>query len=78
MNKLEKLFKPQEPFYKIQIGRRNFAFLAHQALALFGFLRKNVTLERFLVGNFAGARYFEPLFGTRIRSNLWHWGCIFA
>src|SRR5580704_16525651 len=54
LNRLEKLFKPQQPFDKIQIGRRYLAFLAHQALALLGFLGKNMTFERFLVGDLAG------------------------
>jgi hypothetical protein len=31
-----------------------------------------VALERLLVGNFAGAGYFKPFFGTGICFNLWH------
>jgi hypothetical protein len=46
--------------------------VAHDALALLGFLSKNMTLERFLEGDLAGAGHFEPLLGTRIRSNLGH------
>jgi hypothetical protein len=39
------------------------------AIRLFG---KNVTLEGFLMRNFAGAGYFESFFGTGVCFHLWH------
>jgi hypothetical protein len=33
---------------------------------------KNVTLEGFLMRNFAGAGYFKSFFGTGVCFNLWH------
>ena len=69
------LFKPEEPFYKIQIGLTDFAFLGHETFAFFGFLGKNVAFERFLEGDLTCAGHFKPLFCTRIGSNLWHLTC---
>ncbi len=45
---------------------------AQITFSLFGFFGQNVTLKTFLVGDFAGARYFKTLFGTGICFNLWH------
>ena len=66
------LLEPQQTFDKVQVGLADFTFLVHQALALLGFLSKNVTFKRFLEGDFAGAGDLEPLFGTRVGFNLWH------
>ncbi len=47
-------------------------FVSHIALAFLGLFSKDVTFEGLLVGDFAGAGYFKPLFGTGIRFYLWH------
>jgi hypothetical protein len=51
------------------------ALLVHVTLALLGLLGENVTLERFLEGDFAGAGDLKPLFGARIGFYLWHFEC---
>ena len=53
-------------------------FLAEVALAFLGFLCEDVTFERLLVSNLAGAGYLESLLGTRVRFDLWHFACFFC
>jgi len=69
------LLKPQQAFYEIGIRPADHSLLIEGAFAFLRFLGKNVTFERLLVGNFARAGHFKPLFGTRIGLNLWHFGC---
>jgi hypothetical protein len=42
----------------------NHAVNTHVAFTLGRFFSKNVATKTFLVSNFAGSRYFEPLFGA--------------
>ena len=49
--------------------------LIEAALTFLGLLGQNMTLERALEGDLAGARDLKPLFGTRIGFNLWHFKC---
>jgi hypothetical protein len=52
------------------------SLFAEIAFAFLGFLGKNVTFEGFLVGDLPGAGYFEPLLGTGIRLDLWHFNYV--
>lgn len=70
------LLQSQQTFHKIHIGVLHLAFHPHGTLALLGLLSKDVTFERFLEGDLAGTGHFEPLLGTRIRSNLGHLECV--
>lgn len=49
--------------------RTIYSELAFTAVRLFS---KNVTFERFLMRDLAGAGYFKSFFGTGVRFNLWH------
>ena len=42
----------------------DFSILPHGTLAAFGFFGKKVSAKSFLMGDFPGAGYFEPLLGT--------------
>ena len=53
----------------------NGAFLVQGAFAFLRLLRENVAFESALEGDLAGACYLEPLFGTRVGFNLWHFKC---
>jgi hypothetical protein len=66
------LFQPQQTFYKIGIGLVYNAFLIEVTLTLLGLLGQDVTFERTLEGDLAGAGDLESLLGTRIGFNLWH------
>ena len=72
------LLQPQQPLYKIRMAGSDDPFLAEVALAFLGFFGKNVTFERLLVSDLAGAGYFEALLGTRVRFDLWHFECFFC
>ena len=50
-------------------------FLIQVTLALLGFLGENVAFESTLESDLTGARDLEPLFGTRVGFNLWHFKC---
>jgi hypothetical protein len=42
------------------------------SFAFFAFLGKNVSLERFLVGNLPCTGHLEPFLGAGVGFNLWH------
>ena len=70
-----RLLEAKEALHEIRMGSANQTFLGHVALALLGFLGENVTFEELLVSDLAGAGYLEPLLGTRVRFDLWHFEC---
>ena len=51
------------------------AFLIEVAFAFLGLLGQDMTFESSLEGDLSGAGDLEPLFGTRIGFNLWHFKC---
>jgi hypothetical protein len=69
------LLEAEQALYEIRMRMANETFLGHVALAFLGFLGENVTFERLLVSDLAGAGYFETLLGTRVRFDLWHFEC---
>ena len=69
------LLEAEQALYEIRMGRANETFLGHVALAFLGFLGEDVTFEGLLVSDLAGTGYFEPLLGTRVRFDLWHFEC---
>jgi hypothetical protein len=56
----------------MQIGVVYYTFLAQAAFTFGAFFGKNVAFKRFLIRDFAGARYFKTFFCTRVGFNLWH------
>ena len=70
------LFESEQPFYKIHVRSSDFPFLAEITFAFLGLLSKNVAFEGLLVGDLPRAGYFEPLLGTGIRLDLWHFECV--
>ena len=56
----------QKTFYEIKVGFGNFSVFSQVTFPLFRFLCQDVTLERLLVSDLAGAGYFETLLGTRV------------
>ena len=69
------LLEAEQALYEIRVRTADHAFLGHVALAFLGFLGEDVTFERLLVSDLAGAGYFEALLGTRVRFDLWHFEC---
>ena len=70
-----RLLQTQQALYEIRMRMADNAFLGHVALAFLGFLGEDVTFEGLLVSDLAGAGYLEPLLGTRVRFDLWHFEC---
>ncbi len=44
-----------------------------RTLTFFGFFCQDVSLKGLLVGDLSGAGNFEPLFGTGVGLNFWHY-----
>ena len=69
------LLETQQALYEIRVRTAHNTLLGHIALAFLGFLGEDVAFEGLLVSDLAGAGYFEPLLGTRVRFDLWHFEC---
>jgi len=69
------LLQTEQTLYKIRVGTADHALLGHVPLAFLGFLGEDVTFERLLVSDLAGAGNLEALLGTRVRFDLWHFEC---
>lgn len=66
------LFQAQQPLYEIRVRTFNDAFLGEVAFAFLGLFGENVPFEGLLVGDLAGAGYFEPFLCTGVRFDLGH------
>ena len=67
-----KLLQSQQTLYKIDVGFMNHTVFVEPAFAAIRLFSKNVTFEGLLMGDLAGAGYFESFFGTGVRFYLWH------
>ena len=50
-----------------------FSIFVERTLTFLGLFGQNVPLKGFLVGDLPGAGNFEPLFGTGVGLNFWHY-----
>jgi hypothetical protein len=71
-NLTDRLFQPQKPFYKIEIGFVHFTFNTVTALAFLRFFGQQVTAVWLPEHDLSITGNFKSLFSPRMCFNLWH------
>jgi len=69
---LRRLFQCEQCLDTVHVRFMNKTCLRQISLLLFGLLRQNVTFVRMLPLDFSCSGKGEPLFGTGISLNFWH------
>ena len=72
-----RLFEPEQTLYKMSIRTTDNSLFVQVTFTFFWFLCQDMTFERLLVGDLAGAGHFKPLFGTWVGLYLWHFCSFF-